>query len=877
MSKTKKTYQASEVESKWYQYWLDKQYFKSVPDEREPYCIVIPPPNVTGVLHMGHMLNNTIQDVLIRRARMRGYNALWVAGTDHASIATEAKVVQKLRSEGLTKGEIGREKFLDAAWEWTHKHGGIILEQLKALGASCDWDRTRFTMEPKLYDSVIKVFVDLHQKGLIYRGERMVYWDPAAKTAVSDEEVIHKEVQSKLYYVRYQVVGTNEYLTVATTRPETIMGDTALALHPNDERYRKFHGKKVIVPLVNREVPIILDDYIDIEFGTGALKVTPAHDPNDYELGKKHKLESIEILDADGLISEAAQVMVGKDRFDARKAMEAALTEVDALVKVEDYANKVGFSERSDAVIEPRLSLQWFLKMEDFSKPALEAVMSDEVQLVPAKFKNTYRHWMENVHDWCISRQLWWGHQIPAFFYGEGTEDYVVAETAEEALELARVKTGKASLSADQLKQDSDVLDTWFSSWLWPISVFDGILEPTNEEINYYYPTRDLVTAPEILFFWVARMIIAGYEYRNEKPFSKVYLTGIVRDKQGRKMSKSLGNSPDPLELIEKYGADGVRVGMLLTSPAGNDLPFDESLCEQGRNFLNKIWNSYRLIQSWEIFDEPASEVNSQAIDWFEQRLNQALTDLEQQFEDYRISDALMTVYRLVWDDYCSWFLEAIKPKFGEAMDAETKARCVEFFESLLKILHPFTPFISEEIWQDIKERSDKDALVVSSWPEAKEFSAAKVKSFEEAQKLITEVRNLRSSKNLSPKESLSLIFTKGNGISAYREIVLKLANLKDISKGTEQPASSLSIMVGSQEYFVPFEGDLELDVEEERRKVEEELKYTQGFLFGIQKKLSNKGFVDNAPAQVVALEQKKKDDAESKIKVLEEQLTRLN
>jgi valyl-tRNA synthetase len=877
MSKTKKTYQASEVESKWYQYWLDKQYFKSVPDEREPYCIVIPPPNVTGVLHMGHMLNNTIQDVLIRRARMRGYNALWVAGTDHASIATEAKVVQKLRSEGLTKGEIGREKFLDAAWEWTHKHGGIILEQLKALGASCDWDRTRFTMEPKLYDSVIKVFVDLHQKGLIYRGERMVYWDPAAKTAVSDEEVIHKEVQSKLYYVRYQVVGTNEYLTVATTRPETIMGDTALALHPNDERYRKFHGKKVIVPLVNREVPIILDDYIDIEFGTGALKVTPAHDPNDYELGKKHKLESIEILDADGLISEAAQVMVGKDRFDARKAMEAALTEVDALVKVEDYANKVGFSERSDAVIEPRLSLQWFLKMEDFSKPALEAVMSDEVQLVPAKFKNTYRHWMENVHDWCISRQLWWGHQIPAFFYGEGTEDYVVAETAEEALELARVKTGKASLSADQLKQDSDVLDTWFSSWLWPISVFDGILEPTNEEINYYYPTRDLVTAPEILFFWVARMIIAGYEYRNEKPFSKVYLTGIVRDKQGRKMSKSLGNSPDPLELIEKYGADGVRVGMLLTSPAGNDLPFDESLCEQGRNFLNKIWNSYRLIQSWEIFDEPASEVNSQAIDWFEQRLNQALTDLEQQFEDYRISDALMTVYRLVWDDYCSWFLEAIKPKFGEAMDAETKARCVEFFESLLKILHPFTPFISEEIWQDIKERSDKDALVVSSWPEAKEFSAAKVKSFEEAQKLITEVRNLRSSKNLSPKESLSLIFTKGNGISAYRQIVLKLANLKDISKGTEQPASSLSIMVGSQEYFVPFEGDLELDVEEERRKVEEELKYTQGFLFGIQKKLSNKGFVDNAPAQVVALEQKKKDDAESKIKVLEEQLTRLN
>jgi len=877
MSKTKKTYQASEVESKWYQYWLDKQYFKSVPDEREPYCIVIPPPNVTGVLHMGHMLNNTIQDVLIRRARMRGYNALWVAGTDHASIATEAKVVQKLRSEGLTKGEIGREKFLDAAWEWTHKHGGIILEQLKALGASCDWDRTRFTMEPKLYDSVIKVFVDLHQKGLIYRGERMVYWDPAAKTAVSDEEVIHKEVQSKLYYVRYQVVGTNEYLTVATTRPETIMGDTALALHPNDERYRKFHGKKVIVPLVNREVPIILDDYIDIEFGTGALKVTPAHDPNDYELGKKHKLESIEILDADGLISEAAQVMVGMDRFDARKAMEAALTEVDALVKVEDYANKVGFSERSDAVIEPRLSLQWFLKMEDFSKPALEAVMSDEVQLVPAKFKNTYRHWMENVHDWCISRQLWWGHQIPAFFYGEGTEDYVVAETAEEALELARVKTGKASLSADQLKQDSDVLDTWFSSWLWPISVFDGILEPTNEEINYYYPTRDLVTAPEILFFWVARMIIAGYEYRNEKPFSKVYLTGIVRDKQGRKMSKSLGNSPDPLELIEKYGADGVRVGMLLTSPAGNDLPFDESLCEQGRNFLNKIWNSYRLIQSWEIVDEPASEVNSQAIDWFEQRLNQALTDLEQQFEDYRISDALMTVYRLVWDDYCSWFLEAIKPKFGEAMDAETKARCVEFFESLLKILHPFTPFISEEIWQDIKERSDKDALVVSSWPEAKEFSAAKVKSFEEAQKLITEVRNLRSSKNLSPKESLSLIFTKGNGISAYREIVLKLANLKDISKGTEQPASSLSIMVGSQEYFVPFEGDLELDVEEERRKVEEELKYTQGFLFGIQKKLSNKGFVDNAPAQVVALEQKKKDDAESKIKVLEEQLTRLN
>lgn len=872
MSAPKKVYTPSEVESKWYQYWMDQEYFRSVPDEREPYCIVIPPPNVTGVLHMGHMLNNTIQDVLIRRARMLGYNALWVPGTDHASIATEAKVVQKLRSEGTSKSELGREKFLKEAWDWTDKHGGIILKQLRALGASCDWERTRFTMEPKLYESVIKVFVDLHQKGLIYRGERMVNWDPAAKTAVSDEEVIHKEVQSKLYYVRYQVVGTDEYLTVATTRPETIMGDTAMALHPEDERYKKFHGKKVIVPMVKREIPIILDDYIDIEFGTGALKVTPAHDANDYELGKKHKLESLEILDANGCLNDQAQILVGMDRFEARKEVEKILEEEGALVKVEDYTNKVGYSERSDAVIDPRLSLQWFLKMEEFSKSALKAVMDKEVELVPSKFENTYRHWMENVRDWCISRQLWWGHQIPAFFYGEGVDEYVVAESTEEALSLAREKTGR-DLQASDLTQDPDVLDTWFSSWLWPISVFDGILEPNNEEIKYYYPTRDLVTAPEILFFWVARMIIAGYEYRDTKPFSKVYLTGIVRDKLGRKMSKSLGNSPDPIELIGKYGADGVRVGMLLTSPAGNDLPFDEALCEQGRNFLNKIWNSFRLIQSWNI-DGDQSEINREAIEWFENRLNQVLEELEGSFAQYRISDALMSVYRLVWDDYCSWFLEAIKPKYGESIDRATYDACVSFFESLLKILHPFTPFISEELWHELNERTVDEAIVVSPWPEKSPFDAKQVKDFEFAQKLISEIRNIRKSKNISPKEVLRLQIV-GTDAPAFAGIVQKLGNLESIENIGEKPAQAISFLVGSTEFFIPFEG--ERDVEAERLKVEEELKYAKGFLNGVMKKLSNDRFVQNAPEQVVALEQKKKADTEAKIKLLEEQLSRLN
>ncbi len=874
MAELSKQYDPSQTETKWYSFWLDNNYFVSTPDEREPYCIVIPPPNVTGVLHMGHMLNNTIQDVLIRRARLNGFNALWVPGTDHASIATEAKVVGKLRDQGVRKTDLGRDKFLEEAWNWTHEHGGIILEQLKRLGASCDWSRTKFTMDDDLYESVIHVFVDLYNKGRIYRGYRMVNWDPVALTAVSDEEVIHKEVQGKLYYVKYRVVDSDKIVTIATTRPETIMADTGLAIHPNDGKYDWLRGKKVIVPLVNREIPVIEDDYIDPEFGTGALKVTPAHDSNDYELGKKHDLESIDILNPNGTLNDEAQVLVGMDRFKARKEVVKLLEEAGNLEKVEDYDTKVGYSERSDAVIEPRLSLQWFLEMPEISEPALKAVLGNEVDLIPGKFENTYRHWMENVHDWCISRQLWWGHQIPAYFYGDGDDDFVVANTAEEALKLAHKKSGNSDLQVADLKQDEDVLDTWFSSWLWPISVFNGILDPDNKDIEYYYPTRDLVTAPEILFFWVARMIIAGYEYRNEKPFNKVYLTGIVRDKLGRKMSKQLGNSPDPIGLIEKYGADGVRVGMLLTSPAGNDLPFDESLCEQGRNFLNKIWNSYRLIKSWKVEDKEVPKSSEEAMLWFEHNLSSTLQKLEGQFEQYRISEALMNVYKLTWDDYCSWYLEVIKPPFGESIDQKTYDKTIEFLESLLVILHPFTPFITEEIWQDISKRDRKDALIISSWPVAKTSDAALLKGFAKIQQIASEIRVARSKNGLSPKEALTLVSKQNiGGIKSFGEALKKLTNLEEII-GSQGDGSHYTFMVGPHEFSIPLGGDIDLGDQVE--SIRSELDYTKGFLKGVMKKLSNERFVQNAPAQVVELERKKQADAEAKIDALEKQLESL-
>lgn len=873
---TSKVYKASEVESKWYDFWKKNGYFQSTPDERDSYTIVIPPPNVTGVLHMGHMLNNTIQDALIRRARMKGYNALWVPGTDHASIATEAKVVQKLKAEGIDKKEIGREKFMEHAWEWTHKHGGIIFQQLERLGASCDWTRSRFTMEKELYDSVIKVFVDLHQKGLIYRGYRMVNWDPSALTAVSDEEVIHKEISAKLYYVRYKISGSDEFLTVATTRPETIMGDTAICVHPDDSRYKHLQGKKAIVPIVNREVPIICDDYIDPEFGTGALKVTPAHDINDYEIGRKHNLEIIDTLNADGTLSEAAEVLIGLDRFEARKQMPELLETAGALVKIEDYQTKLGYSERTDAVIEPRLSMQWFLKMEELAKPALDVVLKREVQLVPAKFENTYKHWMENVRDWCISRQLWWGHQIPAYYFGKSAEDYVVAENIEDALALAKEKSGNNKLQISDLKQDEDVLDTWFSSWLWPISVFDGIVHPNNEEIKYYYPTKDLVTAPEILFFWVARMIIAGIEYMDAIPFEKVYLTGIVRDKLGRKMSKSLGNSPDPIELIETYGADGVRVGMLLSSPAGNDLPFDIALCEQGRNFLNKIWNSYRLIKSWSIEEKDSPAYAVEACNWFESRFAKELEHQEQLYSEYRMSEVLMSNYRLVWDDYCSWFLEAIKPPYGEAIDKRTFDSCIGFLENILKVLHPFTPFLTEEIWQDIAPRSKEEALIVSQWPEVKPANESILKSFEDTQKCITELRNFRKKQQIPNKEKLELVRVKHDESEAVVDSVLyKLGNLSVLHDSEDKIDRAYSFVIGRNEYFIPL-GDT-IDIEAEKEKISAELTYTRGFLNAVEKKLNNERFVQNAPEAVVAVEQKKRDDARSKIDLLEKQLADLS
>ncbi len=872
-------YDPSSVEDKWYSYWTENGFFRSTPDHREPYCIVIPPPNVTGVLHMGHMLNNTLQDVLIRRARMLGKNALWVPGTDHASIATEARVVNMLAEKGIQKSDLTREEFLSHAWEWKEKHGGIILEQLKKLGASCDWDRTCFTMDEALSASVIKVFVDLFKKGKIYRGVRMVNWDPQALTAVSDEEVNYREVQSKLYYIKYQVEGEDDFVTIATTRPETILGDTAVCVHPEDKRFKKFHGKRVLVPLINRSVPIIVDEYVDREFGTGALKITPAHDINDYELGIKHNLESIDIFNDDGTLNEAAQILIGEERFKARELIVPDLERAGNLVKSEDYVNKVGFSERTEAVIEPKLSLQWFMKMKELSEPALEQVMNDTIQLQPAKFKNTYRHWMENVKDWCISRQLWWGHRIPAYFYGAGPNDYVVAESLEAAVELAKQKTGNAKLTDEALRQDEDVLDTWFSSWLWPISVFDGIRYPDNEDIKYYYPTNDLVTAPEILFFWVARMIIAGYEYRNEKPFDTVYLTGIVRDSLRRKMSKSLGNSPDPIELMKKYSADGVRVGMLLCSPAGNDLLFEESLTEQGRNFSNKIWNAFRLIKSWKVDPTLESPAHSVVVaDWFDSKLKRAFKKTDNQFQKYRISDALMIVYKLFWDEFSSWYLETIKPAYEAPIDAVTYERTIGFIDQLLHMLHPFMPFITEEIWQLVIPRKDGESLMVSSMPQPEKYDRNLIKQFEDLKEVLTSIRSIRKDKNIPPKEVMKLLVrssANGSYNPTLEPVITKLANLSEVELiSNDEPDDAVSFIVKNVEYFVPV-GSL-VDTEEEIEKLEFELEYTIGFLKSVQKKMSNERFVRNAPEQVVEKERQKMTDAEVKIGVLKSQIEKL-
>lgn len=868
-------YDPSEVEDKWYKFWLENNFFKSTPNpEKEPYTIVIPPPNVTGVLHMGHMLNNTIQDILVRKARMQGKEACWVAGTDHASIATEAKVVTMLQEKGISKKDLSREEFLAHAWEWKEKYGGIILEQLKKLGASCDWDRTRFTMEEDLSKAVIEVFVTLYNEGYIYRGIRMVNWDPKGKTAISDDEVIYKEVNSKLYYIDYAIEGTDDKVTIATTRPETILGDTAICINPNDERFKHLKGKKAIVPLINRPIPIIEDEYVSMDFGTGALKVTPAHDLNDYELGQKHNLESIDILADDGTLNERAQLYIGEDRFIVRKKIAKELDEKGYLQKVEDYKNNLGYSERTDAVIEPKLSMQWFLKMEELVKPALENVLNDNIQLHPAKFKNMYRSWMENVRDWCISRQLWWGHRIPAYYLPGG--QIVVASKPDEALEKAKLISKDASLTLQDLKQDEDVLDTWFSSWLWPISVFDGFKEPENKDINYYYPTNDIVTAPEILFFWVARMIIAGYKFRGQQPFKNVYLTGIVRDKQGRKMSKSLGNSPNPLDLIKEYGADGVRTGMLFSSPAGNDLLFDIKLCEQGRNFNNKLWNAFRLVKGWEVDDSLSGESNVTAIAWFDARFNQVLIELEDHFTKFRISDALLTVYKLVWDDFCSWYLEMVKPAYEQPIDRASYAATINFFEKLTKVLHPFMPFITEEIWQRIDKREVKDAIAVSSWPEKNDFDEKLLETASLVFEMVTSIRNVRNAKQISPKTPLQLFIKSQKNASypIFEDSIKKLANLDTLEYVNEKVEGALSFVIQADEFFLPLEQ--ELDLEKEKAEMEKELEYTRGFLAAVTKKLSNERFVSNAPAQVIEMENKKKADAEAKIKALEESLKRV-
>lgn len=865
-------YNPEQVEGKWYAYWLKHNLFKSHPDGREPYTIVIPPPNVTGVLHMGHMLNNTIQDILIRRARMEGKNALWVPGTDHASIATEAKVVARLAERGIKKSELSRDEFLRYAWEWKDEHGGIILEQLKKLGASCDWSRTAFTMDETRSKSVIHVFVDLYNKGLIYRGVRMVNWDPAAQTALSDEEVVYKEEHGKLYYLRYKIVGEDGYAIVATTRPETIMGDTAMCINPNDPKNAHLKGKKVIVPLVNREIPVIEDEYVDIEFGTGCLKVTPAHDVNDYMLGEKYNLPSIDIFNDNGTLSEAAGLYVGLDRFEVRKRIEADLAAAGLLEKVEAYTNKVGHSERTNAVIEPKLSMQWFLKMDKISKPALEAVMNDDVKFHPAKFKNVYRHWMENVKDWCISRQLWWGHRIPAYFLPKG--GYVVAETPEEALALAREKTGDKTLRMEDLRQDEDVLDTWFSSWLWPISLFDGIKNPGNEEIKYYYPTSDLVTAPDIIFFWVARMIIAGYEYMGEKPFRNVYFTGIVRDKLGRKMSKSLGNSPDPLMLIEKYGADGVRMGLMLAAPAGNDILYDDALCEQGRNFNNKIWNAFRLVKSWNVGDVPQPESAAMAVDWFDAVLNKALAEVADLFGKFRLSEALMTVYKLFWDEFSSWYLEMVKPAYGAPIDRTTYDATLRYFDVLLRLLHPFMPFITEELWQHLAERKEGESIMYASLPVTGQFDEHLLSDMDVAKEIIAGVRTVRLQKNLPNKETLPLQVVGGKASVPCVSVVKKMANLSDISESDTKDATSVSFLVGTVEYAVPLGGNIDIDAE--LKKLESELAYNEGFLQSVLKKLGNEKFVNNAPAKVIEMERKKQSDAEAKIAMLKESISAL-
>ena len=867
-------YNPAEVEGKWYQYWLDNGFFKSKPDGREPYTIVIPPPNVTGVLHMGHMLNNTIQDILIRRARMQGKNACWVPGTDHASIATEAKVVNRLAQQGIKKTDLTREDFLKHAWEWKEEHGGIILKQLRKLGASCDWDRTAFTMDELRSESVIKVFVDLYNKGLIYRGVRMVNWDPKALTALSDEEVIYKEEHSKLYYLRYKVEGDPEgrYAIVATTRPETIMGDTAMCINPNDPKNTWLKGKKVIVPLVNRVIPVIEDDYVDIEFGTGCLKVTPAHDVNDYMLGEKYNLPSIDIFNDNGTISEAGGLYVGMDRFDVRKQIEKDLEAAGLMEKVEAYENKVGFSERTNVPIEPKLSMQWFLKMEHLAQIALEPVMKDDIKFYPPKFKNTYRHWMENIKDWCISRQLWWGHRIPAYFLPEG--GYVVAETAEKALEMAKEKTGNASLTMADLRQDEDVLDTWFSSWLWPISLFNGINDPDNQEINYYYPTSDLVTGPDIIFFWVARMIMAGYEYRGKMPFKNVYFTGIVRDKLGRKMSKSLGNSPDPLQLIEQYGADGVRMGLMMAAPAGNDIPFDDALCEQGRNFNNKIWNAFRLIKGWTVdstIEQP--EAAATAVKWFKMQLDKTIAEMDDLFGKYRLSEAMMAVYKLFWDEFSSWYLEMVKPGYQQPVDKSTYLSTLGFFDALLRLLHPFMPFITEELWQALEPRKEGESLMVALIPEVAPVDNLYLEDFEIAKEIVGGVRTIRLQKNIPNKEALELQVL-GEHNDHFNSVIAKMCNLSSIIRTEEKAAGSASFLVRTTEYAVPL-GNM-INVEEELAKLQDELKYQQGFLAFVMKKLSNESFVSKAPAKVIEMERKKQADAESKIKSIEESIAAL-
>ena len=884
-------YSPQEVEGKWYEHWMDKNYFHSTPDEREPYTIVIPPPNVTGVLHMGHMMNNTIQDILIRRARMQGKNACWVPGTDHASIATEAKVVNKLAQQGIKKTDIGREEFLKHAWDWTHEHGGIILKQLRRLGCSCDWERTSFTMDDIRSKSVIRAFVDLYNKGLIYRGVRMVNWDPKALTALSDEEVIFKDEHSKLFYLRYylheddgtgatgaegEIIHTDEqgrrYAVVATTRPETIMGDTAMCINPADPKNQWLRGKKVVVPLVNRVIPVIEDDYVDIEFGTGCLKVTPAHDVNDYMLGEKHNLQSINIFNDDATLSEAAGMYIGMSREDCRKQIIIDMKEAGLLEKIEDYNNKVGYSERTNVPIEPKLSMQWFLKMEHLADIALKPVLNGDIKFYPAKYVNLYRHWLENIKDWCISRQLWWGHQIPAYYLPEG--GFVVAETPEEALKLAIEKTGNSNLTMKDLRQDDDALDTWFSSWLWPLSLFNGILDPDNAEFKYYYPTNDLITAPDIIFFWVARMIMAGEEYQNEVPFKNVYFTGIVRDKLGRKMSKSLGNSPDPIELIDKFGADGVRMGMMLSAPAGNDILFDEALCEQGRNFCNKIWNALRLVKGWNVDENAAQpEAAKMAVKWFEARFNQVLAETNDNIDKYRLSDALMGIYKLTWDDFCSWYLEMVKAPQGQGIDPVTYAATIKFFENLMLLLHPFMPFITEEIWHAIAERKEGDDIIIAQQPKLQVVDEQILKQFEFTQEVINNVRKVRSDKNIAFRDAIKLV-VKGTANKDFDCVIAKLCNVSEVSYVAEAPAGAFGFIVGSTEFFVPLTGSV--DVEAEIKKLEEELKYAQGFLKSVEAKLSNERFVSGAPAAVVDKERKKKADAEAKIAVIEQQLAGL-